>query len=221
MIDDSTKHAGDASSSEPSARDGADGASHERDMRVLDAGALRALAHPLRVEIYDILSQYGPQTASSLAARLGESSGSTSYHLRALAKHDLIREVEGRGSGRERWWQRPVGGVTFTNPDAMKTASGRAATQLVMAEFFRRREEQLRSYVNGGVALEGDAWQEASLVSTSTARMTAEQTQQLVDDIQALIDAAVDRYRDQQRDGARPVTIRADIFPLPNEGRPS
>jgi len=194
---------------------------HERDMRVLDAGALRALAHPLRVEIYDIISQYGPQTASSLAARLGESSGSTSYHLRALAKHDLIREVEGRGSGRERWWQRPAGGVTFTNPDAMKTASGRAATQLVMAEFFRRREEQLRNYVNGGVGMEGEAWQEASLVSTSTARMTAEQTQQLVDDIQRLIDAAVDAYRDQQLEGARPVTIRADIFPLPTEGQPS
>ena len=65
--------------------------------RVLDAGALRALAHPLRVKIYDILSQYGPQTASSLAERLGESSGSTSYHLRALAKHDLIRECDARG----------------------------------------------------------------------------------------------------------------------------
>ena len=35
---------------------------HNED-RVLDSGALRALAHPLRVRIYDILSQYGPQTA--------------------------------------------------------------------------------------------------------------------------------------------------------------
>ena len=47
---------------------------HSRESRVLDAGALRALAHPLRIEIYDILSQYGAQTASSLAERLGESS---------------------------------------------------------------------------------------------------------------------------------------------------
>ena len=39
------------------------------DDRVLDTGALRALAHPLRVQIYDILSQYGPQTASSLAEK--------------------------------------------------------------------------------------------------------------------------------------------------------
>ena len=74
--------------------------------------------------IYDILSQYGPQTASSLAERLGESSGSTSYHLRALAKQDLIREATDRGTGRERWWERPIGGVSFANPDAMATRPG-------------------------------------------------------------------------------------------------
>ena len=144
----------------------------EKDYRVLDAGALRALAHPLRVQIYDILSQYGPQTASSLAGRLGESSGATSYHLRALAAHELIREVEGRGTGRERWWERPKGGVSFANPEAMKTPSGRAATQLVMAEFFRRRQEQLVEYINRGINGEPEEWQEGSLLSTSTARMT-------------------------------------------------
>ena len=122
---------------------------HSED-RVLDTGALRALAHPLRVQIYDILSQYGPQTASSLAERLGESTGSTSYHLRALAKHDLIREVTDRGTGRERWWERPVGGVSFANPDAMKTPAGRAATQIVMNEFLRNRNEQLMDFVNRG-----------------------------------------------------------------------
>ena len=85
---------------------------HNED-RVLDSGALRALAHPLRVQIYDILSQYGPQTASSLAERLGESTGSTSYHLRALAKQDLIREAH-----------RPR-----HRPRALVGASGRAASR--------------------------------------------------------------------------------------------
>jgi len=191
-----------------------------KESRVLDAGALRALAHPLRVQIYDILSQYGPQTASSLAARLGESSGATSYHLRALAAHDLIREVEGRGTGRERWWERPKGGVSFPDPEAMRTPSGRAATQLVMAEFLRRRQQQLLDYVNRGITTESDVWKEGSLISTSTARMTAEQSQKLAEDIQDLINAATDEYRDQQGEGVRPVTIRADLFPLPDEPLP-
>ncbi|WP_194411483.1 ArsR/SmtB family transcription factor [Microbacterium cremeum] len=190
----------------------------ERQDRVLDVGALRAMAHPLRVKIFDILSQYGPQTASSLAARLGESSGSTSYHLRALAKHDLIREREDQGSGRERWWERPVGGVSFSNPDAMATPAGRAATQLVMNEFLRHRNDQLLDFVNSELDHLDESWQEGTMISTASTRLTAEQTKELIGKIQALVDDAVDSYRNQTGEGVRPVTIRADLFPLPELG---
>lgn len=200
----------------PTAADDA-GASLEstRADRVLDAGALRALAHPLRVKIYDILSQYGPQTASSLAERLGESSGSTSYHLRALAKHELIQEVADRGSGRERWWERPVGGVSFASAEALKTPSGKAATQIVMNEFFKLRQEQLMHYIGQGLTSETEDWQEGSMISTATARLTPEQSTELSRKIMALIDDAVDKYRSQTGENVRPVTIRADVFPLP------
>lgn len=189
-----------------------------RQDRILDVGALRALAHPLRVKIYDILSQYGPQTASSLAERLGESSGSTSYHLRALAKHDLIQEVADRGSGRERWWERPVGGVSFANPDAIKTPAGRAATQLVMSEFLRLRQDQLLQFAERGLTAEGAEWQDGSMISTATARLTPEQSKELARKIMALIDDAVDNYRNQTGENVRPVSIRADLFPLPELG---
>lgn len=189
-------------------------ARHDRD-RVLDTGALRALAHPLRVRIYDILSQYGAQTASTLAERLGESSGATSYHLRALAKHDLIREVEGRGTGRERWWERPAGGVTFNNPDAAKTPAGRAAMQLVMSEFFRQRNEQLMDFISRAES-EKEEWREGSLISTASTRLTPAQSQELSMKIMAIIDETVDAYRDQTGDDVRPITIRADVFPLPD-----
>lgn len=190
---------------------------HNED-RVLDSGALRALAHPLRVRIYDILSQYGPQTASSLAERLHESSGSTSYHLRALAKHDLIREAEDRGTGRERWWERPVGGVSFASPEAMTTPAGRAATQVVMNEFLRNRNDQLLEFVNRGIGGEDAMWQEGTLISTATARLSPEQSKELTLGIMALIDEAVDKYRNQTGENVRPVTIRADVFPLPQLG---
>jgi DNA-binding transcriptional ArsR family regulator len=186
--------------------------------RVLDTGALRALAHPLRVQMYNILSQYGPQTASSLAEKLGESSGSTSYHLRALAKHDLIREVPDRGTARERWWERPVGAVTFTNPAAIATPAGRAASQVVMAEFLRTRNEELLEFVGRGLAGETEAWQESALVSTATTRLTAEQSQDLTKRLMAIIDETVAKYRTQTGEGVRAVTIRSDVFPLPDLG---
>ncbi|CAN7296607.1 helix-turn-helix domain-containing protein [Microbacterium sp. LjRoot45] len=192
-------------------------ASPHHDVRMLDASALKALAHPLRVRIYDILSQYGPQTASSLAEMTGESSGATSYHLRALAKHDLIREVDERGTARERWWERPRGGISFTNPEAMKTPSGKAATQAVMTEFLTRRHQQLMRYLSEAI-LDPDGHSDEAAISTATARMTIEQTTELISGIQELIDAAVDKYRDQTGEGVRPVSIRTDIFPLPEEG---
>jgi DNA-binding transcriptional ArsR family regulator len=190
----------------------------EREFRVLDAGALRALAHPLRVQIFDILSQYGPQTSSSLASMTGESSGAMSYHLRALARQDLIREIPDRGTARERWWERPVGGVTLWSAEGRKTPAGRAATQVVMAETLNRRHQQLMDYAMSGLQNDPEAWQDAGMISTGNARLTLEQLQDLTRRMQNLIDETVDAYRDQQGEGVRPVTMRADVFPLPPEG---
>ncbi len=189
----------------------------DRAVRVLDVGALRALAHPLRVQIFDLLSQYGPQTASTLATMTGESTGATSYHLRALARHALIREVDGRGTGRERWWERPQGSVSFANPEAMKTPAGRAATQVLMSEYFTRRHQQLMRYISDSMAGEEEEWREASMLSTATARLTVEQLAELTARIADILAETADRYRDQTGD-VRPVTLRADIFPIPEEG---
>lgn len=190
--------------------------SEPRSERILDAGALRALAHPLRVRLYDILSQYGPQTASSLAELTGESTGATSYHLRALARHDLIREVEGRGTARERWWERPAGMVTLTNPEMQNTPAGRAVMEAVQSETLTLRHQQLMHYAAHGWD-EAEPWRDAAVISTATARLTAEQSRDLVRRIQALVDETVARYRDQTGEGVRPVTIRNDVFPLPTE----
>ncbi|MCK6065537.1 MULTISPECIES: winged helix-turn-helix domain-containing protein [Microbacterium] len=199
--------------------DGTSGrASREPATRVLDAGALRALAHPLRVQIYDILSQYGPQTSSSLAALTGESSGATSYHLRALARQDLIREVPGRGTARERWWERPIGGVELSAPEAARTPAGRAAMQVVMTETLNRRHQQLMAWVATAMDTEPEQWREGSIISSGTARLTAAQLADLTRRIQTIIDETVDTYRDQQGEDVRPVTIRSDVFPLPPEG---
>lgn len=182
--------------------------------RVLDAGALRALSHPLRVRIFDILANEGPQTASTLAEILGESSGATSYHLRALARHDLIREVEGERSGRERWWERPVGGVVYDSRAVQGSPAGEAALQVVVAETMRRRHDELMEYVGGRIDREPGEWVDASTSMTSGISMTAAQTRMLIEKITTLIDDAAETYRDQKGEGVRRVSVRADIFPL-------
>ena len=118
---------------------------------VIPSASLKSLAHPLRVRIYDELSAYGPLTASGLAERLGESSGSTSYHLRQLERTGLIREDTTRGKGRERWWERTPGSIAI--PDARSLPPGsaeRLAVKLVEDEWFRSRDQNFHEFVVGG-----------------------------------------------------------------------
>ncbi|MFJ7324649.1 ArsR/SmtB family transcription factor [Streptomyces cyaneofuscatus] len=72
---------------------------------VLDAKGLRALAHPVRVQLVGLLRKYGPSTATRLAERLGVNSGTASYHLRQLGAAGFVEEDTERGNARERWWR--------------------------------------------------------------------------------------------------------------------
>lgn len=72
---------------------------------VLDAKGLRALAHPVRVQLVGMLRKHGPSTATRLAERLGVNSGTASYHLRQLGAAGFVEEDTGRGNARERWWR--------------------------------------------------------------------------------------------------------------------
>lgn len=184
--------------------------------RVLDTGALRALSHPLRVRIFDILAQEGPQTASTLAEILGESSGATSYHLRSLANHDLIREAKNDRGGRERWWERPEGGIVYDARAVQGSPAGEAALHVAVAEVHRRRHDELVEFFLGRIDKEPREWADASTSMTSGISMTAEQTIELTKKIEALIDEASEKYRNQKGDDVRRVSVRADLFPLKN-----
>ncbi|MCU1527610.1 MAG: hypothetical protein JWP75_1373 [Frondihabitans sp.] len=132
--------------------------------RTLDQSALRALAHPLRVELYETLSALGSSTASALAERLGESSGSTSYHLRQLARHGLVREVEGKGSGRERWWEVEPGGFTVEAFDH-EQESGRVAAQMVVRQLERNRAALLED-LHARPDEIGPEWHQGTMLAT-------------------------------------------------------
>ena len=74
------------------------------DNRTRGPKALRALAHPLRWQLLDLLGSEGTATATRCAEVLGESVASCSYHLGMLAKYGYIEEVPGR-TGREKPWR--------------------------------------------------------------------------------------------------------------------
>ncbi|MDQ0798060.1 helix-turn-helix domain-containing protein [Streptomyces sp. B1I3] len=151
--------------------------------RVLDPGrdpaALKALTHPLRLRLLGLLRQYGPATASELAVRTGESSASTSYHLRVLAKYAFVAEAEHR-DGRERRWKSVHSITSWSNTAMLATPGGRAALELSR----RRQVEHLQHTVTRHEAdmaegRLGEEWQEHAGIDDMMPRLTAESLREL------------------------------------------
>jgi DNA-binding transcriptional ArsR family regulator len=188
--------------------------SKKKDEIVLEMAALKGLAHPLRVAIIDVLSAYGAATASTLAERLGESSGATSYHLRQLEKHGFVREDTTRGSGRERWWERVPRPISLNATEFGSAGADREASDLVMAEWQRNRQKRLGAFLSHGLDAVGKEWIEVSNVGTANVQLTREQMHDLTEELSAVVDGYLDKYRNQKTPGARPVQIHIDVFPI-------
>ena len=182
--------------------------------RQLDMESLKALAHPLRVQILDTLSIYGQFTASGLAERLGESSGATSYHLRQLERHGFVREVQGRGTGRERWWERMPGAINLNSTELDHTPASLAASKTVVRQWARSRAEVLNDFEERGFESLPKTWLEATTVSTVNMRLTPAQLEEISRKWDEFIEPFVVAHRGQNPPGSRPVQIHFNAFPV-------
>jgi DNA-binding transcriptional ArsR family regulator len=187
--------------------------------RLTDPRALRALAHPIRLKLVGLLRQRGPLTATKAAELLGESSGSTSFHLRQLAKYGLVEEAAG-GTGRERPWQATT---MFTGwPDVADTPELAAATGLLSGVIAERYFEMLFRWLEQRDS-ESAAWQEAAHFGDTMLWVTAEELLELAREEQALMDRFLERQtRPELRPpGARIVNYLHLAFPTdPPEPEP-
>jgi DNA-binding transcriptional ArsR family regulator len=178
--------------------------------------ALRALAHPLRIRILDLLPSHGPLTASRLGEIVGESSRSTSYHLRQLAKHGLVREVEGKGTARERWWERTPGGFSISSA-GKDSPAGRQTAEAVNTEFLRLRHERVMSFVRAGHDADEEtltSWLGATTFTTANKWATPEQMAAIVQAWERFTAEHIDPLSSHEGEpGAVPVEIHFDVFP--------
>jgi DNA-binding transcriptional ArsR family regulator len=74
-------------------------------MEISDPKAIRALAHPLRLDLLQILGSGGPATAAHCGRVLGASQASCSFHLRQLAKYGFVEDAGPGRDRRERQWR--------------------------------------------------------------------------------------------------------------------
>ncbi|MEU7380151.1 MULTISPECIES: helix-turn-helix domain-containing protein [unclassified Streptomyces] len=185
----------------------------DHQIRTLDARSLRGLAHPLRMRLLTTLRRGGPATASQLAAKLGESSGATSYHLRQLAAHGFVEDAPEHGKGRERWWRAAHGGVSFDetllkDPDP----EVRGAADLFLHELANTRTRELSTWL-GTRHDWSEAWTRASDMSDWTLRLTPELALGLIEKMHELLES----YRALAPEDGTPdtemVRVHTHVFP--------
>jgi DNA-binding transcriptional ArsR family regulator len=159
---------------------------------VSDVGTLKALASVIRRRILAYLDEHGQATSTDLARSLGETTGTTSYHLRLLARHGLVREVES-ASRRERWWRKVPLDLRFPPVGEHMQGAEREAHLQVHRQRLAEDLEQLAHLLNAASANDM-AW---TRMSRSTVRVSREQLEELG----AGFGALVARYASPAEDG--------------------
>ncbi|GGC04063.1 ArsR/SmtB family transcription factor [Cellulomonas carbonis] len=182
--------------------------------RSLGPSALKAYAHPLRMQIIRYLNDHGPATATTLAEALGESTGQTSYHVRQLARHGLVVDVPERNRGRERWWRSAsvqVDAATLVAEDPALEGAARVLLSTVV----RDRSEALARWLTRERI--PPAWGR-SLHSESTLHLTPDELAEMNDAFMAAMEPwtrlSAERREDPAWEGQPLVRVYYDAFPL-------
>jgi DNA-binding transcriptional ArsR family regulator len=183
----------------------------ERRVELSDARSLRALAHPLRLRLLGLLRTHGPLTATEAGARLGESAGSASFHLRQLAASGLVEEA-GR-QGRRRPWRATamltLVPTTLADPEAAEAA---AAYGQIVVDIYTRL---LRDWAERRAA-EPAEWREASGMGDRFTYLTPEELGAIRDAMLELASRHGDRVADPAKrpPGSRLAQVVYAAIPL-------
>jgi predicted ArsR family transcriptional regulator len=162
-----------------------------------DPVRLRALAHPIRLDLLERLATDGPLTATEAGERIGQSSGSTSFHLRQLERYGFVEAVPGV-SGRQKPWRLAVRGFSWFRDDGTLAADvEEEATELARTGAAVSTMVLQRAVDDAGAWLEAAADEEGSWVGAGevTSRVRALRPEQLRD-LAAEVSAVLDRYDD-------------------------
>jgi DNA-binding transcriptional ArsR family regulator len=177
-----------------------------------DLATLKAFAHPRRQRMFEHLTAHGPATSATLARALGLNTGSTSYHLRELARHGFVEETgEVAGHSRERWW-RAIPADRRLPPRSRQSAELRQVMDELNHHAYAADLELFEQLQRDTAVTE--PWADAFPYSRGTIRLTLPELREFFEEYIALLN----RYKRPEAEtpaGARTVLTRFFAFPVP------
>ncbi|MGP7813695.1 helix-turn-helix domain-containing protein [Glutamicibacter soli] len=161
---------------------------------------LKAMANPLRRQIFDALAAMRTGRASDIGELLGLAPNKVSFHLRELAKAEMIEEApELARDKRDRVWRPAATGYTTGQPadrteDGSATAMNAYLGQVIHDE--QRRLEATLAHAQRWYD-SGEARADLAQLSTSNLMLTEDERQEL----QRRLDAVIPAFREDQKNG--------------------
>lgn len=155
---------------------------------------LKALANPLRRQVWNEVGQLRYARAADLAKRLDLPANTLSFHLRVLAEAGLIEEApEKARDRRDRVWKPTRGALSLGSPEepVADELLGRAVLAGEVAD-----HHALLARVTGWASrfITGEDPVERGAFATYTLRLSRERYHQLVEQL----DATISDYRDDE-----------------------
>jgi len=169
------------------------------------AKRLRALAHPLRWKLLDLIHSEGTATVSRCAEVLGESVATCSYHLSILGKYGYLEQLRDQ-PGRERPWRWIGDGQTLgpqgTDPE------DQLASEAAIAAFLDHELERMKARQTPR-STESAEWAAASAFMGSTMWVTAAELEAIMRELRAVLMRFDERSGDPglRPDGAREARV--------------
>jgi predicted transcriptional regulator len=171
-----------------------------RVLEVSDPVALRALAHPMRLQLLNLVRDHKPVTGARLAELSGESTASVSYHLSVLARHGFVEPDPAPGATRRhKPWRTTFESMRITGSIESGVPPVQTPEGAVLATMLAQNRAQQDAYLAGTAGLPA-TWQDIGAFSMNQLVLSAEE----LDRMAAEIVAVLERYQVPPANGDAP-----------------
>jgi DNA-binding transcriptional ArsR family regulator len=179
-------------------------------VHINDAAVLKAVAHPLRRRLMDVLRVDGPSMPSVLARTTGQAVANVSHHLRVLADAGLIEEAPGLARNRKEHWWRMVDARLSWNPEEFTgDPAGAAVADAAESLGLQRQLDLISTWLNSPASRTAP-WTDAAFSTDVWLRLSPAELAELGRELQAVVDRYHGRPESPDRE---PVFLLARGFP--------
>ncbi|HEY2793471.1 MAG TPA: helix-turn-helix domain-containing protein, partial [Micromonosporaceae bacterium] len=178
-----------------------------------DPVVIRALAHPLRLDLLSFVLHNPASTTADAARELDISHGLASHHLRQLAKYGFVEQIDGKDH-RERPWRAVSTGLSWPTTDDSETAVAGRVLERIFAERGLRRLLDWHQRMDNW----DPAWHEISGMGQNSVYLTLPELTELMTTVRGAIQHYIaERPLDDvasRPPGSVPVDITMFVVPL-------